>query len=147
MFMSPLRFGPLSDYTANCRPVLLSERSSHRNKTANFRQQHSDRKQYLVASLTRVLDTKTYWLTVNRKATSNLEPCCSLPRRNKAIVRIRWTEKDNPMTSTGIEPVTLPAFSIVPQPTAISPRTCMREDKWINIYTSMYNMYWIGKPG
>jgi hypothetical protein len=36
------RFGPLNDYTANCRPVLLSERAPHRYKTANFRQQHSD---------------------------------------------------------------------------------------------------------
>jgi hypothetical protein len=29
----------LSDYTANFRPVLSSERALHRNKTANFRQQ------------------------------------------------------------------------------------------------------------
>jgi hypothetical protein len=38
------RLGLLSGYTANCRPVLSSERAPHRNKTANFRQQHSDRK-------------------------------------------------------------------------------------------------------
>jgi hypothetical protein len=30
------RLGPLSDYAANCRPVLSSERAPHRNKTANF---------------------------------------------------------------------------------------------------------------
>jgi hypothetical protein len=36
--------GPWSDYTANCRPVLSSERASHRNKTVNLRQQHTDRK-------------------------------------------------------------------------------------------------------
>jgi hypothetical protein len=35
------RLGPLSDYTAICRPVLSSERAPHKNKTANFRQQHS----------------------------------------------------------------------------------------------------------
>jgi hypothetical protein len=28
---------PSSDYTANWRPVLSSERAPHRNKTANFR--------------------------------------------------------------------------------------------------------------
>jgi hypothetical protein len=28
------RLGPFSDYTANCRPVLSSERALHRNKTA-----------------------------------------------------------------------------------------------------------------
>jgi hypothetical protein len=28
----------LSDYTANCRPILSSERASNRYKTANFRQ-------------------------------------------------------------------------------------------------------------
>jgi hypothetical protein len=33
-----------SDYTANCRPVLSSERAPNRYKTENFRQQHSDRK-------------------------------------------------------------------------------------------------------
>jgi hypothetical protein len=42
--VSSARLGPLSDYTANCRPVLSSERTPHRDKTANFRQQHSDRK-------------------------------------------------------------------------------------------------------
>jgi hypothetical protein len=40
----PARLGPLNDYTANCRPVLSSERAPHSNKTANFKQQHSDRK-------------------------------------------------------------------------------------------------------
>jgi hypothetical protein len=54
------RLGPLSDYTANDRPVLSSERAPHRYKTANFRQQHTDRKYYLLESPTRVLDTKTY---------------------------------------------------------------------------------------
>jgi hypothetical protein len=38
------RLGLLSDYNANCRPVLSSERAPNRYKTANFRQQHSDRK-------------------------------------------------------------------------------------------------------
>jgi hypothetical protein len=38
------RFGPLSDYAANYRPVLSSERAPHRSKTVNFRQQHTDRK-------------------------------------------------------------------------------------------------------
>jgi hypothetical protein len=33
-----------SDYTGNCRSVLSSERAPHMKKTANFRQQHSDRK-------------------------------------------------------------------------------------------------------
>jgi hypothetical protein len=32
------RLGPLSDYTANCRPVLSSKRAPLRYKTANFRQ-------------------------------------------------------------------------------------------------------------
>jgi hypothetical protein len=54
------RLGPLSDYTANYRAVLSSDRAPHRYKTANFRQQNSDRKLYLVTSPTRVLDTKTY---------------------------------------------------------------------------------------
>jgi hypothetical protein len=66
--------GPLSDYTANCRPVLSSERAPSRYKTANFRQQHFDRKYYLLASPTRVLDASTYsltdWLTDSRKITS-----------------------------------------------------------------------------
>jgi hypothetical protein len=52
------RLGSSSDYTANWRPVLSSERAPQRNKTSNFRQQHSDRN--LVASPTRVLDTKAY---------------------------------------------------------------------------------------
>jgi hypothetical protein len=60
MVTGSARLGPLSDYTANCRPVFSSEKAPHRNKTANFRQQHSDRKYYLVASPTRVLDTKAY---------------------------------------------------------------------------------------
>jgi hypothetical protein len=47
----------LSYYTANCRHVLSSERALHRNKTADLRQEHSDRS--LVASPARVLDTKT----------------------------------------------------------------------------------------
>jgi hypothetical protein len=51
--------GPLSDYTANCKPILSSERALDRYKTANFRQQNSYRKEYLVASPTRVPDTKT----------------------------------------------------------------------------------------
>jgi hypothetical protein len=33
------RIGPLSDYTANWRPVLSPERAPHRYKTANFKQQ------------------------------------------------------------------------------------------------------------
>jgi hypothetical protein len=32
------RLGLLSDYTANCRPVLSSERVPNRYNTANFRQ-------------------------------------------------------------------------------------------------------------
>jgi hypothetical protein len=44
MVAGSARLGPLSDYTANCRPTFSSERAPHRNKTANFRQQHSDRK-------------------------------------------------------------------------------------------------------
>jgi hypothetical protein len=35
------QLGPLSDYTANCRLVLSSERAPHRNKTTNFRQQQT----------------------------------------------------------------------------------------------------------
>jgi hypothetical protein len=54
------RLAPLSDYTANCKPVLSSERAPHVKKTTNFRQQHSDRKKYVVPSPTRVLNTKTY---------------------------------------------------------------------------------------
>jgi hypothetical protein len=34
----------LSEYTANCRPVLSSEKASNGNKAANFRQHHFDRK-------------------------------------------------------------------------------------------------------
>jgi hypothetical protein len=33
------RLGTLSDCSANCRPVLSSERAPHRDKTANFRQE------------------------------------------------------------------------------------------------------------
>jgi hypothetical protein len=44
MVMGSARLGPFSDCTANNRPVLSSERALHRNKTANFRQQPSDRK-------------------------------------------------------------------------------------------------------
>jgi hypothetical protein len=40
MVTSSARFGPLSDYTANYRPVLSSQRAPHRNKRANFRHQH-----------------------------------------------------------------------------------------------------------
>jgi hypothetical protein len=43
----------MSDYAANCRLVLSSERTPHGYKTANFRQQPSDTKKYLVASPTR----------------------------------------------------------------------------------------------
>jgi hypothetical protein len=49
-----LQVGVVSDETvkygygfcapANCRPILSSERVPHRNKTANLRQQHTDRK-------------------------------------------------------------------------------------------------------
>jgi hypothetical protein len=42
MVTGSARLRPLSDYTANFRPVLPSERAPHRYKTANFRQQHSD---------------------------------------------------------------------------------------------------------
>jgi hypothetical protein len=47
--------GPSRDYTANCRPVLSSERAPHRNKTASFGQEvisgHKSQSG---------LDTKTY---------------------------------------------------------------------------------------
>jgi hypothetical protein len=33
------RLGPLSDCTADCRPVLSSERAHHRDKIATFRQE------------------------------------------------------------------------------------------------------------
>jgi hypothetical protein len=39
MVTSSARLGSLSDYIANCRPVLSSEMASHRNMTANFRQE------------------------------------------------------------------------------------------------------------
>jgi hypothetical protein len=39
MVMGSARLGPLSDYTANCRFVLLSERVPYKNKTATFRQE------------------------------------------------------------------------------------------------------------
>jgi hypothetical protein len=61
---------PFSDCTENCRPVLSWERAPKRDKATNFRQQHPDRKLYLIVSSTRVLDTKTYWLIVSRKITS-----------------------------------------------------------------------------
>jgi hypothetical protein len=64
------RLWPLTAHTANCRPVLSPERAPNRYKTANLRQEHSDRKLYLVASPISVLDTKIYWLTVSRKVTS-----------------------------------------------------------------------------
>jgi predicted nucleic acid-binding Zn ribbon protein len=38
------RLEPMSDCTANCRPVLSSEREPHRNQTATFRRQPSGRK-------------------------------------------------------------------------------------------------------
>jgi hypothetical protein len=33
------RLGPLSDCTADCRPVLSSERAPHMNKAATFKQE------------------------------------------------------------------------------------------------------------
>jgi hypothetical protein len=44
MVTGSARLGPLGDYTANCRPVLASERAHHRYQTTNFRQQRSERK-------------------------------------------------------------------------------------------------------
>jgi hypothetical protein len=63
--------GPLSYYTANCRPVLSSERAPHRNKSANFRQQHSDRK-YIWSQVPQRCSKPrhTDWPTVSRKVTS-----------------------------------------------------------------------------
>jgi hypothetical protein len=50
MVTSSARFGPMSDYTANCRPVLSSERALHRKnnvQAAKFRQEViSGRKSY-----------------------------------------------------------------------------------------------------
>jgi hypothetical protein len=39
MVTGSMRLGPLSDCTANCRPVLSSEREPYRNKAAKFRQE------------------------------------------------------------------------------------------------------------
>jgi hypothetical protein len=39
MVTGSAQLGPLSDCTANCRPVLSSERASHRGKTATFRKE------------------------------------------------------------------------------------------------------------
>jgi hypothetical protein len=36
MVTGSARLGPLSDYTANCRPVLSSERALHGNKSSKF---------------------------------------------------------------------------------------------------------------
>jgi hypothetical protein len=65
MVTGSVRLGPMSDCTSNCRPVLSSERAPHRNKTTTFRQQPSDRKQYLVGS-TREGSTPryNYWPSV-----------------------------------------------------------------------------------
>jgi hypothetical protein len=55
MVMGFARLGPLSDYTANCRPVLSSERVPRRDKIATFRKElisgHKSQSG---------LDTKTY---------------------------------------------------------------------------------------
>jgi hypothetical protein len=71
MVTGSARLGPLSHCTANCRPVLSSERAPHRYKTATFRQQPSYRNQYLVTS-SGVGSTPrhTDWPTVSRKVTS-----------------------------------------------------------------------------
>jgi hypothetical protein len=37
-------FCAIIDYTANCKLVVSSGRATHRNKAANFRQQHTDEK-------------------------------------------------------------------------------------------------------
>jgi hypothetical protein len=71
------------DYTANCRPVLSSERASHRNKTINFRQQHSDR--------------SNIW--------SQVPQGCSILRHTDwpsvvKLLRLRDTEKGAPMLWT-----------------------------------------------
>jgi hypothetical protein len=65
MVTGSARLGPLSDYTANCRLVLSSEKAPHRNKTANFRQQEviSGRKFHKGARYQDIL-------TVSRKVTS-----------------------------------------------------------------------------
>jgi hypothetical protein len=55
MVTGSARLGPLSDCTADCRPVLSSERAPHRNKNANFRQEVISGEKSLTG-----LDTKTY---------------------------------------------------------------------------------------
>jgi hypothetical protein len=50
MVTDSVRLEPFSDCTANCRPVLSVERVPHRDKTATFRQQPSDRKLDLATS-------------------------------------------------------------------------------------------------
>jgi hypothetical protein len=65
MVTGSARLGPLSDYTANCRPVPSSERAPHRNKTATFRQEViSGRKSHKGARYQDIL---------TRKVTSNFE--------------------------------------------------------------------------
>jgi hypothetical protein len=39
MVSGSARLGPLSEYAANCRPVLSSERAPYRDKTATFIQE------------------------------------------------------------------------------------------------------------
>jgi hypothetical protein len=54
------------------RPSLSSERVPQRDRTTNSRPKLLKRKQYLVKRPQSGLDTKTYWLTVSRKATLTL---------------------------------------------------------------------------
>jgi hypothetical protein len=66
------RLEPLSDYTANCRPVFSLERAPHRNKTANFRQQQEVISGSKSHNGARYQDILTDRPTVSRKVASNL---------------------------------------------------------------------------
>jgi hypothetical protein len=60
-------------YYFNTRPDLSSERAPHGERTATFRKQTSNRKQYLVtSSKVGSIPWHSDWLTVSRKVTSAL---------------------------------------------------------------------------
>jgi hypothetical protein len=55
MITGSVRFGPLSDYTANCRPVLSSEKTPHRNKTTTFASECRPAQRYNILKVTHLL--------------------------------------------------------------------------------------------
>jgi hypothetical protein len=72
MVASPPRLWPLTDCTANCRPVLSSERAPKEKRKAIFREKKGKSKIWSWAPKGCPTPRHTDWLTVSRKVTLTL---------------------------------------------------------------------------